>query len=108
MVTESIASASSAPPLNLPAFLAWVTVPVIGDPVGITILASIVIGVATEPVNAVPTWLVFDPRAWPVRIVNIVPAGTPIGGGGGGGATGVRAAASVTGETAGAAANSSG
>src|SRR4029077_5903954 len=95
-VTESRLSLRTAAPLKRPAFFASFTVPVITDPAGMTILPPMLIGVAIDPVNAVPTWLLLDPSASPVRIVRTVPSETITGFGGGGGGRGVRSAAGCT------------
>src|SRR3954464_896405 len=100
MVTDSSASLKMAAPLKPPAFLASFTIPVTSDPAGMTTSPPTLMAVKMDPVNTPPVWLVLLPKAWFVRMVTLVPAGTTsgLGGGSGGGAgeaaTGVGAALS--------------
>src|SRR5580693_4618107 len=83
-----------AAPLNLPADLASVIVPLTDAPAGIALAPRTETELAKVPVKPSPGLLVLELTALPRRTDKVVPAGTTIGGGGGGGA-GAGAAAGV-------------
>ena len=91
-----------AAPLNLPADLASVIVPLTDAPAGIALAPRTETELAKVPVKPSPGLLVLELTALPRRTDKVVPAGTTIGGGGGGGAgAGAGGAAAGAGAAAG-------
>src|ERR1700743_105487 len=80
-----------AAPLNLPADLASVIVPLTDAPAGIALAPRTETELANVPVKPSPGLLVLELTALPRRTDKVVPAGTTIGGGGGGGGAGAGA-----------------
>src|SRR5579875_1854143 len=76
----------TAAPLNLPADLASVTVPVTVDPAGIAVTPPTTTEFARVPVKLSPAALVLELSVVPKRTERGVPAGTTMGWGAGAGA----------------------
>src|SRR5215469_6561978 len=83
---------SVAPPLNLPAAWASVTVPTALDPAGMAFTPFTTTDEDSVASKRWPSWLVFEPIECTSLTCRTVPAGTTIGGGGGGGGGGAAAA----------------
>lgn len=97
-----------AAPLNLPADLASVTVPLTGDPAGIALTPPTDTEWDSVPLNPCPVVLSLELNPLPRLTDNVVPAGTTIGGGGGAGAGSGAGAATGGSAAAGAGALSAG
>src|SRR6516225_11504439 len=95
MVSEADRMPGLALPSKYPAFWASVTVPLMLEPAGATVLPSATMGSLSVAPNGLPWLFVFKLSSCCVRTVHTVPASVPtgLGRGGGGGETGVGASA---------------